>query len=48
MGVGNGKTFDQFCFTRRVTKEERIALAWYLASFRMRRLIEKLLPGEKR
>lgn len=44
MTVGNGKTFDQFCFTRRVTKQERVELAWYLAALRTRRLIEALLP----
>jgi len=44
MRVGNGKTFDQFCFVRRVTKEERVALAWHLVSIRARRLIERLLP----
>ncbi len=47
MMVGNGKTFDQFCFVRRVTKTERAALAWHLASIRTRRLIEKLLPTMK-
>ena len=44
MTVGNGKTFNQFCFGRRVTKAERVALAWHLAAIRTRRLIETLLP----
>lgn len=44
MTIGDGKTFDQFCFARRVTKAERTALAWHLASIRTRRLIERLLP----
>jgi hypothetical protein len=37
-------TFDQLCISLRVTKEERRALAWHLASLRTRRLIEELLP----
>jgi hypothetical protein len=44
MTIGNGKAFDQFCFTRRVTKQERVELAWHLAAIRTRRLIEALLP----
>jgi hypothetical protein len=47
MPVGNGKTFDQFCFGRRVTKEERAELAWHLAAIRARRLIESLLQPSK-
>jgi hypothetical protein len=44
MSIGDGKTFDQFCHIRRVTKEERKALVWHLAAIRFGRLVEKLLP----
>jgi hypothetical protein len=40
--IGNGKTFKQFCFTRRVTKAERVELAWHLVSMRTQSLAKSL------
>lgn len=36
-------TFDEFCAQYRLTTEERRALVWHLAQFRMRRTLERLL-----
>jgi hypothetical protein len=37
-------TLDELFAEHHVTDEERRALVWHLAAFRMRRLIETLLP----
>lgn len=36
------RTFDEVCEDHRVTPAERVALAWHLATFRLRRTVELL------
>ncbi len=39
------RTFDEVCSDHRVTASERADLVWFLATFRMRKTVETLLPG---
>lgn len=38
------RRFDEFCADYTLTPEERTALVWHLAQYRMRKTLEALLP----